>query len=180
MIHDPLPPQATIETPRLVLRPPRVSDRGLLDMYAGDQRVARMTTSIPHPLPPGASEAFIKGALDPKREEDVWVLDGLETGLAELVGLIALERMDRQQSEIGYWLAPAFWHLGLAREAVGAILDANPQDCDTIFGSVFQDNPASARVLTHCGFTYLGDAEAHSVARGATVRTWTYHKRLTK
>ncbi|MEM1373079.1 MAG: GNAT family N-acetyltransferase [Pseudomonadota bacterium] len=178
MIQDPMPPQATIETPRLVLRPLRVSDRGLLDLYAGDERVARMTTSIPHPLPPGASEAFIKGALDPKRVEDVWVLDGLSTGLAELVGLIALERMDRQQSEIGYWLAPAFWHLGLAREAVGALLEANPQDCETIFGSVFQDNPASARVLTHSGFTYLGDAEAHSVARGATVSTWTYHRRL--
>ncbi|MEM6728183.1 MAG: GNAT family protein [Pseudomonadota bacterium] len=178
MIQDTITTQATIETERLRLRPLRISDRGLLDLYAGDKRVAAMTTSIPHPLPPGASEALIKGALDPKRTEDIWVLDGHGAGLSELVGLVALERMDRQQSEIGYWLAPAFWHLGLAREAVGALLDANPQGCETIFGSVFQDNPASARVLTSSGFTYIGDAEAHSVARGATVPTWTYHKRL--
>ncbi|MCH2078691.1 MAG: GNAT family N-acetyltransferase [Rhodobacteraceae bacterium] len=178
MIQEPITNQPTIETPRLVLRPLRISDRGLLDLYAGDERVARMTSSIPHPLPPGASEAFIKGALDPNRIEDVWVLDGLETGLAELVGLIGLERMDRAQSEIGYWIAPAFWQMGLAREAVAALLAANPQGNDTIFGSVFQDNPASARVLTHCGFTYVGDAESHSVARGATVNTWTYHKCL--
>ncbi|MEM9350764.1 MAG: GNAT family N-acetyltransferase [Pseudomonadota bacterium] len=178
MIQEEISTQAVIETERLILRPVRASDKGLLELYAGDQRVASMTTSIPHPLPPGAAEAFIKGALDPKRVEDVWVLDGLGAGLGELVGLMALERMDRAQSEIGYWLAPAFWHMGLAREALGALLEANPQDCETIFGSVFQDNPASARVLTHCGFTYIGDAEAHSVARDATVPTWTYHKRL--
>ncbi|MFT4744129.1 MAG: RimJ/RimL family protein N-acetyltransferase, partial [Yoonia sp.] len=39
---------------------------------------------------------------------------------------------------------------------------------------MFQVNPGSARVLTNCGFDYLGDAEAFSVARGATVPTWTY------
>ncbi|MEM8592597.1 MAG: GNAT family N-acetyltransferase [Pseudomonadota bacterium] len=178
MIQEEIVNQATIETQRLLLRPLRVSDKGLLDLYAGDKRVASMTTTIPHPLPPGASEAFIKAALDPERVEDVWVLDGIAAGLGELVGLVALERMDRAQSEIGYWLAPAFWHMGLAREAVGALLDANPQDCETIFGSVFQDNEASARVLTHCGFTYIGDAEAHAVARDACVPTWTYHKRL--
>ncbi|MEM1099969.1 MAG: GNAT family N-acetyltransferase [Pseudomonadota bacterium] len=178
MIQDPIQPQATIETERLILRPLRISDRGPLDMHAGDVRVAQMTTTIPHPLPPGASEAFIRGALAPDRVEDIWVLDGHETGLSELVGIIGLERMDRGQSEIGYWLAPPFWQQGLAREAVAALLRANPQDCETVFGSVFQDNPASARVLTNCGFTYIGDAEAHSVARNATVPTWTYHKRL--
>jgi RimJ/RimL family protein N-acetyltransferase len=56
--------------------------------------------------------------------------------------------------------------------------DANPLQNKTIFGSVFQDNPGSARVLTNAGFEYLGDAEAFSVARGAKVPTWTYLKRL--
>ena len=49
---------------------------------------------------------------------------------------------------------------------------------DTMFGSVFQDNPASARVLVHCGFDYVGDAESYSVARAATVPTWTYLSRM--
>ncbi len=47
-----------------------------------------------------------------------------------------------------------------------------------MFASVFQDNLASARVLTHCGFAYLGDAESFSVARDATVPTWTYSRKL--
>ncbi|MEM6896940.1 MAG: GNAT family protein [Pseudomonadota bacterium] len=178
MKQDQIPNQAVIETDRLILRPLRLSDSGLLDLYAGDARVAKMTSRIPHPLPPGMSEGFIKTARMESREEDVWALDGLAAGLSELVGVVGLKPMDRAQSEIGYWLAPAFWHLGLAREAVSALLEANPQDSDTVFGTVFQDNPASARVLTHCGFTYIGDAETHSVARDATVPTWTYHKRL--
>jgi len=136
-----------------------------------------MTRSIPHPLPPGATAALIQRALDDVRTENFWVLDGSSQSHAEVMGLIALERMDRDQSEIGYWVAPAFWNTGLAQEAVRALVEANPLSNKTIFASVFQDNPASARVLTNTGFEYLGDAEAFSVARGATVPTWTYIKR---
>ena len=167
-----------IDTDRFVLRPVRKSDAGLLAMYAGDDRVARFTRSIPHPLPPGATEAFIARALDPERTEDVWIMDGAAHDLSEVLGVIALDRMDRKQSEIGYWVAPAFWNTGIASEAVGALMAANPQKCKTIFASVFQDNPGSARVLTNAGFEYIGDAEAFSVARGAQVATWTYLKKL--
>lgn len=177
MKFDAIVNQPVIETERLVLRPLRRSDAGLLELYGSDERVARMTRSIPHPLPPGAIDAFIVRSLADGRDEDVWVMDGSAKGLGELLGLIALERMDREQSEIGYWVAPAFWNTGLASEAVRALVEANPQENRTMFASVFQDNPASARVLTNTGFQYLGDAEAYSVARAATVPTWTYLKR---
>lgn len=174
---DTIVTQPVIETERLMLRPLQRSDAGLLNIYAADERVARMTRTIPHPLPPGASEALIQRAAQDNRDEDIWVMDGSPTGRAELMGLIALERMDREQSEVGYWVAPAFWNTGLASEAVAALVESNPQNSKTMFASVFQDNPASARVLTNTGFQYLGDAEAFSVARGATVPTWTYLKR---
>lgn len=169
--------QPVVETDRLTLRPLQRSDRGLLEMYSSDERVARMTRSIPHPLPPGAIEAFITRSLAEDRGEDVWVMDASPGNRAELIGLIALERMDRDQSEVGYWVAPAFWNTGFAQEAVRGLIDANPLNNQAIFASVFQDNPASARVLTNNGFAYLGDAEAYSVARGATVPTWTYLKK---
>ena len=170
--------QPAIDAQRFVLRPLRQSDLGLIEMYASDERVARMTRSIPHPLPPGATEAFITQATSAERTEDVWVLDGSNHNLAEVLGCIGLERMGNAQSEIGYWVAPAFWNTGFASEAVEALVAANPQGAKTLFGSVFQDNPASARVLTHCGFEYLGDAESYSVARGAVVPTWTYLKKM--
>ena len=130
-------------------------------------------------LAPGAmahrlGEALIDRAQAAERTEDVWALDGAAHGMTEVLGLVTLARMDRQQSEIGYWVAPGFWNTGIASEAVRALIAANPHGAAQIFAEVFQDNPGSARVLTNCGFDYLGDAEAFSVARGATVPTWTY------
>ncbi|OUD10872.1 GNAT family N-acetyltransferase [Marivivens niveibacter] len=169
-----------ISTDRFVLRPSRPSDAGLISHYAGDERVARGTRSIPHPLPPGTTEAFLERAVNPNRDEDVWVIDGKASDLAEVLGVVSLERMDRGQSEIFFWVAPAFWGTGIASGAVQAMIDANPHGSDTFFAEVFQDNPGSARVLNNCGFAYLGDAEAYSVARKATVPTWTYTLKLTR
>lgn len=175
---DQIVTQPRIEADRFTLRPVRRSDAGLLSMYAGDARVASMTTSIPHPLPPGATEAFIDRAMAANRTEDVWVIDGTGAGHGEVLGVVSLKRMDRAQSEITYWIAPAFWNTGLASEAVRAIIEANPNGDATLFASVFQDNPASARVLTNAGFEYIGDAENYSVSRAAAVPTWTYVLKL--
>ncbi len=178
MSLDQLCTQPIIETDRFVLRPVRKSDVGLISHYASEERVARMTSRIPHPLPPGAIEAFVERAMADNRDEYVWAIDGTRDGGPELQGVISLDRMDRGQSEVGYWVAPVFWNTGLATEAVRALVDGNPFSDATMFASVFQDNPASARVLIHCGFEYLGDAETFSVARDANVATWTYSRKL--
>lgn len=170
--------QPVIAAERFDLRPLRGSDAGLIALNAGDIRVARATATIPHPYPPGAAEALIARARSDGRSEDIWAIDAGKSGGAELMGLISLARVDLDQSEIAYWVAPAFWNTGTASAAVEALIAANPHDARTIFASVFQDNPASARVLTNCGFRYLGDAETFSVARGATVPTWTYTRKM--
>ncbi|MEM9797008.1 MAG: GNAT family N-acetyltransferase [Pseudomonadota bacterium] len=170
--------QLTVSTARMCLRPLRRSDMGLIDHFAGDRRVASMTTTIPHPLPPGATDAFVTRSLSADHDETVWVMDATEAGLGEVVGLISLEHMDRGQAEIGYWVAPIVWNTGLATEALRALMEANPLGNAQIFGKVFQDNPASARVLTNAGFDYIGDAEAFCVARGAVVPQWTYIRQM--
>lgn len=175
--------EGQIAAGRFVLRHMQRSDVGLIALYAGDKRVAEATHSIPHPLPPGAAEAFVARAMAGKADEEIWAMDGLSTGLPEVLGVISLEHMDVNQlsggqSEIGFWVAPAFWNTGFASEAVRALVAANPQNNRTIFAEVFQDNPGSARVLTNAGFQYLGDAETFSVARNARVPTWTYVKKL--
>jgi RimJ/RimL family protein N-acetyltransferase len=157
---------------RFILRAMRKSDSGLCAMYAGDRRVAEATRSIPHPLPPGAVESFIERAMKHETKGSIWVMDGASTGLSEVLGVISLKPVDLGQSEIGYWVAPAFWNTGIASEAVRALVEANPLANRTIFAEVFQDNPGSARVLTNAGFQYL------SVARGARVQTWTYLRKL--
>lgn len=178
MYQETISTQPVIETERFVLRPLRRSDAGLIEMYSGDKRVAEGTRAIPHPLPPGTAENFITRAQADDRVEDVWAIDGSRHGMGELLGVVSLTRLDDDQSEIGYWVGPGFWNTGLASEAVAAIIAANPQDARTLFAEVFQDNPGSARVLTNCGFEYLGDAESWSLARGRHVPTWTYLRKM--
>lgn len=178
MKHDMIVNQPVITAGRFALRPLRRSDQGLIEMYAGDETVARMTSSIPHPLPPGSVEAYVARTQSEDRTEDVWAMDGSADNGPEIMGVIGLKRVDSGKVEVGYWVAPAFWNTGLASEAVRTLIDANPLQSGTIYAAVFQDNPASARVLTNCGFQYLGDAESFSVARNAAVPTWTYSLKL--
>lgn len=172
-----IPDQPVIQAEKFDLRPLRRSDAGLIELNASDARVAMFTSSIPHPLPPGTTEALIARAHAEDRTEDFWAMDGSKSDRDEVMGVISLTRMDRNQSEVGYWVAPAHWNTGVASAAVTALLSANPQECTTFFASVFQDNAVSARVLTNCGFEYLGDAESYSVARAAKVPTWTYSRK---
>ncbi len=178
MKHVEITRQPLIEADRFVLRPVRRSDMGMLSMYTADERVASGTRSIPHPLPPGTTEAFIERSLQDGRQEDVWVMDAARADGREVLGVISLTHLDRAQSQLGYWVAPGFWNTGIASEAVQAIVAANPQENTSIFAEVFQDNAASARVLTHAGFEYIGDAESHCVARNANVPTWTYIRKM--
>ena len=116
MKHDTIVNQPLIETERFVLRPLRRSDQGLIDMYACEASVARMTTSIPHPLPPGSTEAFIARVSMDERIENVWAIDGSISEGSEVMGLISLDHVDEGMVEIGYWVAPAFWNTGLASQ----------------------------------------------------------------
>ena len=175
---QPIVNQPVIETERFDLRPLRRSDLGLIEMYAGDKRVARNTTAIPHPLPPGTIDAFITRAMTEPREIDCWAMDSTKSNGDEVMGLITLSRLDRNQSEVDFWVAPAFWNTHLASDSVSALVAANPLRNDAMFATVFQDNPASAKVMTNAGFVYLGDAETYCLARDAAVPTWTYSRKL--
>ncbi|WP_412070691.1 GNAT family N-acetyltransferase [Pseudooceanicola nanhaiensis] len=198
MMHDKIVRQSNlkprdlpvIEAETFVLRPLRLSDMGLIEHYTKDERVARNTRKVPHPLPPTATEAFIRRALTTDQEGNVWTIDAAAHGGAEVMGLITLRPADAdgeagipdtgasEQAEVHFWVGPAFWNSGIATAALNALIAANPGGHRTYFASVFQDNPASARVLTNCGFAYIGDAESYSVARAAKVATWTYSRKL--
>ena len=176
---DSLSDQLTFPTEDFALRPVRMSDLTRIEHYCSDLRLASQTVNIPHPLPDGLIATMIERSLLPDRTEHRWVMDGgaREPG-DEVMGAITLYQLDRNQAELGYWVAPPFANSHVASSAVQALVAANPLDIDTVFASVFHDNPASARVLTNTGFAYLGDAETFCLARGATVPTWTYSLKL--
>ncbi|MBP7241986.1 GNAT family N-acetyltransferase [Amaricoccus sp.] len=167
--------QPDIVTARLRLRPLRPRDAALIALHAGDRRVAAATALIPHPYPPGAAEAFIERVTAPGATERCWAIDAGEGGGNGLIGTIGLEPAGDGVAAIGYWVAPAFWNVGYASEAVeGLIAFAAGDGWRALTAEVFQDNLASAKVLTRAGFAWEGEGEGHSVARGAMVPTFRY------
>lgn len=157
-----------IRAERLDLRPIRLEDAGPMTLYCADERVARMTSSIPHPYPPGCAEAFIDAVLTGRHAEDVWVMDGSRAGWADVIGVVSLKRAKR---ELGYWVGPPFWNTGFASEAVQAVTAhlLGKRGLDRLHATVFADNPASAQVLLKAGYRETGTGEGYSLSRDAMV-----------
>ena len=170
------PMQPVLETLRLNLRPVQQADAGLISLYSSDIRVARMTTRIPHPNPPGAVELFI--AQSQRDIEDgglTWAIDGTPGFGTPLVGMMGLSK----EGELGYWIAPFFWGLGIATEAAKCVVGyARSRGDARVWAGAFADNPVSQNVLKKAGMTQVGDREMFSVARNATVASLVFERRF--
>lgn len=178
-MSDAFPEQPEVATPRMRLRRLRRSDAGLIALYCGHADVARMTTSIPHPYPPGLAEGFVERAGDIRDGEYVWALDTGEDDMNGLIGLISLRVREDGVGAVGYWVASAFQGAGYASEAVEAIVGhAEALGLRALIAQAFQDNLASVKVLTRSGFVYEGEGALYSLARNATVPTFCYRRLL--
>lgn len=161
----------TIETPRLTLRPLVAADAGMTSLYLSDQSLARMTSAVPHPYPPGSAAAYIDWAGSDQVNGRVWAI-GHRTSNGELVGMIHLQ----DDGEIGYWVGIPFQKSGFATEALEAIVtQAFECNTETLRAVVFQDNPASAKVLSKVGFVFKGESEGYSAARDTISPQWNYN-----
>lgn len=83
---------------------------------------------------------------------------------------------DDAEPEIFYALRPEFAGRGLAREAVQGFARFLFQTFDppALTAGVFTDNPASARVLTACGFELIREEMHVSRGRLAPAPCWVY------
>lgn len=158
-----------IETRRLWLRWPRLSDAAAIAHYLSDRRISDMTARIPHPYPPQDADRYVFTT----REANA---DGAGLGLVitrlgaptEIIGAIGVSPTDQpDELEFGYWVGVPNWGQGYATEAAHSFLDAmfTLSDAHKLVASVKPDNPASMRVLAHCGFTKTGESERFMPAR---------------
>lgn len=111
-----------LETPRLRLRPYRLTDAADLQRLAGDRRIAATTATIPHPYPDGAAEAFIgthEAQWQAGTHLTLAIADRTTDALVGGVGLVC-ER-EHARAELGYWIAVPYWGQGFATEAAAAL-----------------------------------------------------------
>lgn len=164
-----------IKTKRLALRPLLDSDAANIALFVGDKRVAMNLAVVPHPYPEGAAESYIAYSRAPETSEVIWAID-LD---GALIGVISINPNEGRSGNIGYWLAPQLWGSGLMSEALKAVVGyAREQGFKRLLASVHQANEGSAKVLMKNGFSYLGEAETHSISRGGVVKSWEYERVL--
>ena len=160
-----------LETPKLWLRWPRLTDAPNLARFLADHEVTNMTSRIPHPYPPEEAERFV---FETRRNNS----DGQSIGLvitpnakpAQAIGAITLAPTEVEgELVIGYWLGVPFWGRGYASEAVNGMIDIafGMSHASRIIASVRTINPASRRVLERNGFTYTHDSEPFMPARNS-------------
>jgi RimJ/RimL family protein N-acetyltransferase len=161
-----------LETQRLWLRWPRVSDAHAIEGYCSRWEVARHTARIPHPYPKGSAERFVYAARETNSLGRDLTLVLAPIGAPRMViGAISLERRGTDRLTLGYALAPEVWGKGFATEAVRAMVDAAfaLSPVVEIEASVQVENPASRRVLEKAAFSHVGRAMRGAPARGAMV-----------
>jgi RimJ/RimL family protein N-acetyltransferase len=167
------PPE--LVTPRLRLRRLHPADAALIELYTSDASLARMTERIPHPYPPGLAETYVERVLSGASGETVWAIDAGGDAENGLIGVILLRPGDPGKAAVGYWVARAFSGAGYAAEALAAVVEhAAGLELAALTATVFQDNPASVKVLMRAGFSYVGVSEGYSAARGGMAPTFHY------
>ena len=143
----------TLQTARLVLRPPRPDGAKAIAALANDIRIAQNTTRIPHPYALADAKAWLR-LVNSQANGATFVVTLRDESV---IGACGVEPLRDGQQELGYWLGTHYWGHGYATEAARAVIDYafSELSYETIYSGARISNPASRRVLEKCGFQWL-------------------------
>jgi len=155
------PLKLELETERLILRTPVISDAKALMEVASDPVISDNSAHIPYPFTIDDAHRWIyEQAHNAAHRDAVSCLIFMkETG--ELTGAIWLRsNLRHRKAGIAYFVGSRFWNMGIATEAVARMVDYGFGELglERIGASVIIGNDASVRVLTKAGFMHEGDA----------------------
>ncbi|HKW93671.1 MAG TPA: GNAT family N-acetyltransferase [Methylomirabilota bacterium] len=164
-----MPPDARLDTPRLVLRRLRASDEPDLVALDSDPEVMRYVGSPAGVKSPaetverarGRIAEAARGVLEPL---GLWRIERRDQGA--FCGIGALLRMPSGADvEVAYRLARAAWGAGIATEAAGALVAHGLRTLalPRLVAVTYPENRASQRVLDKLGFERRGFTEYKGV-----------------
>lgn len=148
----------TLHTQRLTLRPWKESDLDDFYEYASIDGVGQMAGWPPH-----------QSKEESKRILSFFINNKKTFALeyhGKVIGSFGIEEYDeanypeldeQQGREIGYVISKDYWGMGLAPEAVKAVLAYlfDVKNLDFVLVGYFDWNKQSARVVEKCGFQYI-------------------------
>ena len=149
----------TLLTPRLILRPVRMSDAEDMYEYSRDPEVARHVLWDAH-TSIHQTRNYIRFLLRQYRNASpgTFVIALRDSG--KVIGTIGFMwlQMDNRAAEVGYSLSRAYWNRGLMSEALKTIVEFGftRLNLNRIEAQHDCDNPASGKVMLHAGMRHEG------------------------
>jgi len=160
-----------LQTERLVLRPFRVSDLDDELAYA-TREVFWRYLPVP-PLTPEKVADFVQSQVSAGHAEtsDDWTFAAEYRSKVRVVGAFRIGKRSRQHrsADLGFGLSPDYWRMGLAGEAVAALMAFGfaAWELERIWATADAENEASWRVMEKCGMKREGVIRHHLLVRGA-------------
>ncbi|RZK29751.1 MAG: N-acetyltransferase [Hymenobacter sp.] len=166
-----------IATPRLLLRAFCLADVPRLVVLAGNYEVARNTLNIPHPYHEEDGRRWVEITQENYQQQIGYAFAIELTATGELVGGIGLTIAPHfSRAEAGYWLGQAYWNLGLASEALEALLRFGFEELglNKIYATHIASNVASGRVMLKNGMVQEGELAQHTKRDDRYHDLWQY------
>ncbi len=165
-------PCMKLETPRLILRPPELSDMDAMVPLIGDYDIAKNLSLVPHPYEKAHWTDYVASIADRRARGIGFSFVILRKAGNRPMGICGVHLKEPGQPfELGYWLGKPYWGEGFATEAARRVAAFAFHDlkADALAAGWFEDNPASGRVLEKLGFVETGAEMKSSLARGTAV-----------
>jgi len=162
-----------IVTERLRLRPASPDDFEGVQALVSDYDVVKMTASWPWPADPD----FTRGRCAPL--DSAAGLNGVVLAGDAVIGMMGITARETDgivAAGMGYMFAKPHWGRGYATEMGRALIDHvfARYDWPGIEAGIWDDNPASGRVLEKLGFRRVGVGCRHCRARDAELDLITF------
>ena len=163
-----------LTTERLILRPWKESDAEDLYNYAKDPDIGPIAGWNPHKSVDESRE-IIKNVLSGDEAYAVCLKeDGRSIGAIELIPFgVSHIAKDKNECELGYWIAKPFWGRGLIPEASREMLRRAFEDLNMnkVWCGYYDGNEKSKRVQQKLGFVYCYTNENAEVRLLSEIRT---------
>lgn len=158
-----------IDTDRLLLRSPNMSDASRISELLGSWDVARWLVRVPYPYRVAHAEAWIERSTEERAASVGWPFIMVLRDGGGLIGSMDLSlEADRATGALGYWIGEDYWGSGYATEAALAVIEFAFEilKLNFVTASALPDNERSIHVLRKAGLKYVDSRPEDTVERG--------------
>ncbi|HVY12397.1 MAG TPA: GNAT family N-acetyltransferase [Alphaproteobacteria bacterium] len=169
----------TLITPRLILRPVRLSDALAIQRIFPTWHMTRYMSAVPWPYPKDGAVSFLQKIMLPNMRRGkhwMWAIT-LKGGDDVLIGLIHLRP---GKTNRGFWMAPNYHGKGYMSEAVVAVNEFafTRAGFKRLVISNAKPNRASSRIKEKTGGRFIGYRREHFIAGTLPAEMWELTKEM--